>query len=173
MSKELMTPQNAMAAVFRADKHLRVFRPDPSRALEVIQSVQEDTDFASDDPQANCIVRCAVCAVTADCYRMLGDVTTAAEWYRRAAGHWKGGLGYSFFYTDMVVKHGLAGHYRTALECLRHEEEYWRSKPLLYRFYRGLTSLWWLCPSGWGQRLRERSLVPKLEALIQAEESAG
>ena len=173
MTNTLMTPQEAIAVAYRADRYLRGFRPNPRRALDVVQSVQEDAELAGADPQANRIVRGAICAVTGDCYRMLGEVTTAADWYRRAAGHWKGGLGYPFLYADMVVEHRLTGHYRIALDCLRHEEAYWRSKPLLYRVYHNLNSLWWLYPLCWKQRWRERSLGLRLEALIQGQEGAG
>jgi hypothetical protein len=173
MSNSLMRPQEATAVVCRADRHLRGFRPDPRRALEVLQSVQDDAEFSGADPQANRIIRCTICAVTGDCHRMLGDVAAAADWYRRAAGHWKGGLGYPFFYADMVMEHQLTEHYRIALECLRLEQAYWRSKPLLYRFCHHLSSLWWLYPSCWKQRLRERSLVPRLEALTQRQADAG
>jgi hypothetical protein len=162
-----------MAVVCRADRHLRRFRPDPRRALEIIQAVPDDAAFAGADPRADRLIRCTICAVTGDCYRMLGDVAAAADWYRRAAGHWKGGLGYPFFYAALVVEHRLTAHYRLALECLRHEQAYWRSKPFLARFYHSLRSWWWLSPSGWKQRWRERSLVPRLEALIQRQEDAG
>jgi hypothetical protein len=173
MTNSLLTPQEAIAVAYRADRHLRGFRPNPRRALEIIESVQEDAEFAAADSQANGIVRATICAVTGDCHRMLGEVATAADWYRHAAGHWKGGLGYPFFYADMVLEHQLAAHYRIALDCLRHEEAYWRSKPLLYRFYHHLSSLWWLYPSCWKQRLRGRSLGLRLEALIQGQEGAG
>jgi hypothetical protein len=135
--------------------------------------VQDDAEFPGADPRADRIIRCAICAVTGDCYRMLGDVAAAADWYRRAAGHWQGGLGYPFFYADMVAEHRLTAHYRIALDCLRDEQAYWRSKPLLYRWYHNLSSLWWLRPSCWKQRWRERSLVPRLEALIRRQEDAG
>jgi hypothetical protein len=103
-----MTPRAVIEVAHRADGYLRGFRPDPRRALEVIQSVPEDAEFAGADPQADRIARCALCAVTGDCYRLLGEVTTAADWYRRAAGHWQGGLGYPFFYADLVVQHRLS-----------------------------------------------------------------
>jgi hypothetical protein len=133
--------------------------------------VQDDAEFAGADPQANRIICCTICAVTGDCYRLLGDVAAAADWYRRAAGHWKGGLGYPFFYADMVVQHQLTEHYQLALDCLRREQAYWRAKPLLHRVYHDLGSLWWLYPSCWRQRLRESSLVPRLEALIQRQDT--
>ena len=173
MTNTLLTPREAIAVAHRADGYVRGFRPDPRRGLAVIQLVPEDAEFAGTDPQADRIARCALCAVTGDCYRMLGEVATAADWYRRAAGHWQGGLGYPFFYADMLAEHRLTEHYRMALDCLRHEQAYWRSKPLLYRCYHNLSSLWWLRPSCWKQRWRERSLVPRLEALIRRQEDAG
>jgi hypothetical protein len=173
MTNTLMTPQEAIAVAYRADRYLRGFRPNPRRALEVIQSVPADAEFAGADPKADRIARGALCAVTGDCYRMLGEAATAADWYRRAAGHWKGGLGYPFLYASLVVDHRLTEHYRTALDCLRHEEAYWRSKPLLYRFYHSLSTLWWLYPSCWKQWLRERSLGRRLEALLRGQEGAG
>jgi hypothetical protein len=173
VTNTVTTPREAIAVAHRADGYLRGFRPDPRRALEVIQSVPPDTEFASADPQAVRIARCALCAVTGDCYRLLGDVTTAADWYRRAAGHWQGGLAYPFFYADLVVRHQLSGHYQIALDCLRNEEAYWRSKSVLYRFWHSLRSMWWLHPSGWKQRWREKSLSRRLEALSQPQEGAG
>jgi hypothetical protein len=104
---------------------------------------------------------------------MLGEAATAADWYRRAAGHWKRGLGYPFFYADLVVQHRLTEHYRAALDCLRDEQAYWRSKSLLYRFFHSLATLWWLYPGGWKQRLRERSLDIRLEALVRGQEGIG
>jgi hypothetical protein len=173
MTHTLMSPQEAIAVAHRADGYLRGFRPDPRRALAVTQSVPEDAEFAGGDPQAGRIARACLCAVRGDCYRMLGAVTTAADWYRRAAGHWQGGLGYPFFYADLVVQHQLSGHYQIALDCLRNEEAYWRSKPPLYQFWHSLRSLWWLYPSGWKQRWRERSLSRRLGALNEGQEGAG
>ena len=167
MANAPMTPQEAIAVACRADRFLRGFRPDPRRALEVIQSVPEEAEFSGADSQADRIARAALCAVRADCHRMLGEFATAADWYRRAAGHWKGGLAYPFFYADLVVRHRLTEHYQLALDCLRHEQAYWQSGPLLYRFHHSLRSLWWLYPSGWKQRLRERSLGLRLEALLR------
>jgi hypothetical protein len=173
MTNTHLTTQEAIAVAHRADGYLRSFRPDPRRALAVMQSMPEDAEFAGADPEADRIARGALCAVTGDCYRLLGEVATAADWYRRAARHWQGGLGYPFFCAALVVKHWLAGHYQIALDCLRSEEAYWRSKPLLYRFSHSLRTLWWLYPLGWKQRWRERSLSRRLEALNQGQEAAG
>jgi hypothetical protein len=171
MTNTHLTTQEAIAVAHRADGYLRGFRPDPRRALQIVQSVPKE--FGGADLQAARIALGALCAVTGDCYRMLGDVATAADWYRRAAGHWQGGLGYPFLYADLVVQHQLAGHYQIALDCLRSEEAYWRSKPLLSRLSHSLRGLWWLYPSGWKQRWRERSLSRRLEALNQDREGAG
>jgi hypothetical protein len=100
----------------------------------------------------------------------LGEIQTAADWYRRASENWKAG-GYPPIYADMVVRHGLVDHYETALDCLKFNRADWAGRPLLVRLYYHLTSMWWIHPSMWQLRLRARKVLQRLEALVQ--ENAG
>jgi hypothetical protein len=115
------------------------------------------------------VVRSIVCATTADCYRELGDVQTAAEWYRRAGQSWKGG-GFPPIYADMVLQHGLEDDYEFALDCLRHSLAEWQAKPFLVRVFWHVASGWWLKPwdyrAAWRTFLRQRALVSELETRL-------
>lgn len=79
-----------------------------SRKIERVQPENRD--------RLGRVVRSLVSAVTADCYRELGDVRTAAEWYRRAVQSWKV-AGFAAIYADMVLQHGLEVANRSADQC--------------------------------------------------------
>jgi hypothetical protein len=106
----------------------------------------------------------------------MGDIGTAAEWYRRAGQSWKIG-GFPAIYADMVLRHRLADHYETALDCLQSNLADWQAKPLVVRIYWHVVSGWWLRPwlyrSIWQTSLRQSALVAELqEALTNARSTA-
>jgi hypothetical protein len=133
--------------------------------LAIIEPYSRFQEFDWTTPQQSRTIRSLVCALTADCYRALDEVQTAAAWYRRAGETRKGGVDPAL-YADMVLSHGLADHYKTALQQLRDKETEWGSKPLLVRLYYNVISLWWVFPSAWELRLRERTFRPRLEELV-------
>jgi hypothetical protein len=66
----------------------------------------------------------------------------------------------------MVIEHRLEDDYENALDWLKESQADWRDKPLLYRLYCHFMSRWWLRPSMWRFMLRQRKLIPELEALL-------
>jgi hypothetical protein len=166
------TPKQALDAAMDASRYLQGLRMDPRRALRIIEPYAACGLLVGATPAQSLRVRSIIHAVIADCYRELGEVTAAAEWYRSASQNWKVG-GFPGFYADMVITHRLADHYETALECLKVSQESWRARPLLMRLYYHVTSCWWLYPSMWRILTRERGFVPRLEALIRDRAASG
>src|SRR5262245_27691680 len=166
------TPKQAIDAAIDASRYLHGVRKDPGRALRIIERYAACEFVAGAGAEQALRVRSIICAVIADCYRELGDVKVAAEWYRSASQSWRVG-GFPAFYADMVITHELADHYETALECLKVNDESWRSRPLLVRWYYNIACCWWLYPAMWRLRLRERSFIPRLETLIKDRVTSG
>jgi hypothetical protein len=172
MSWNPVSGREALEKAYEAASHLRGWRQDPRRGLAIILPYGDCVDFIDAPPLASRIVRSLVCAVIADCYREMGEVVTAAEWYRRASESRKRG-GYPSLYADMVISHKLADHYENALDCLKESKANWKAKPLLVRFYWHVVSMWWIYPSAWKFRFREGNLIPQLESLVRAGKEGG
>ena len=167
---------DAMWAVLRCGRRLSGLRPDPEGALEIIRPYADCEAYAAGErfgpknvDRRLRIVRSLVCANVADCHRELGDVRTAAEWYRRAGQSLKEG-GCPALYADMALRHELDDHYEVALDYLRHSLAVWQAKPLLVRLFWHVVSGWWLHPwdyrSLWRTIFRQRALVAELEARV-------
>lgn len=165
-----VTVREALDAAVAAGRYLEWPSPDPARALATISPYAECEEFADAQPGQTPRVRTIVCAVVGDCHQSLGKVEAAAGWYLRARRYTQAGGGPPFFapfYAQMVVDHRLASHYLTALECLHDHYAVWRGQPLLTRLYWHVVSLWWVRPFQWRMWLRERRLLPQLEALAR------
>ncbi len=160
-----ITLQEALRAAVEASQFLIGVSHDPSRALAIIEPYAEFEGLTGGSAEQVRCSRSIVCSVVADCHKALGDYRTSANWYRRASGYLKRG-GFPSEYAELVVNHELADHYENALECMRVNRDWWRSQPLLVRLHGHLVSRWWLYPSGWKMRFRERSLISELESLI-------
>jgi hypothetical protein len=180
MPDALVKAEDALLAAIRSGRRLLRLRPDPQGALEIIRPYADCQEYAvgervkpEDRDKLVRVIRSMVCAATADCYRKLGDVRTAATWYRRAGENWKVG-GFPPLYADMVLRHGLEDHYEAALDCLRHSLADWRAKPFLVRVYWHVASRWWLRPwayrLAWRTILRQRTLLAQLEARVDGRE---
>jgi hypothetical protein len=180
MPDEPVKAEDALQAAIRSSSHLSGLWPDPQKALEIIRPYADCGEYSAGErvqpknrDRLLRAVRSMVCAVTADCYRELGDVRTAAEWYRRAGQSWKVG-GFPALYADMVLRHDLDDHYEVALDYLRHNLADWQSKPFLVRLYWHVASGWWLRPwnyrAAWRTFLRQRTLVAQLETRVAVRE---
>jgi tetratricopeptide (TPR) repeat protein len=176
MPDESVKVEDALKAATRASSYLSGIWPAPQKALEIIRQYADSEEYSAgervqpeDRHKLLRVVRSLVCAVTADCYRELGDFRTAAEWYRRAGESWKVG-GFSAIYADMALQHRLDDHYEAALEYLRHTFADWQSKPFVVRLYWHVVSGWWLRPwdyrAVWRTILRQGTLVAQLEARV-------
>ncbi len=169
--------EDALLAALRANDHLSGLWQRPRRALEIIRPYADCEEYATGEqvkPEERekllRVIRSIVCAVTADCYREMGEVRTAADWYRRAGESWKVG-GFPAIYADMALRHGLDDHYEPALDYLRHSHADWKAKPLLDRVYWHVVSGWWLKPwdyrAAWRTILRQSTLLVRLEARVR------
>jgi hypothetical protein len=170
MSMPGVTKREAYLAVKAAARYLEWPRKDPARALALLAPYAECEEFTDATPREQQMMRSIVCAVFGDCFRAMGEVKTAADWYLRGWGNSQAAGSPPFFascYALMVVDERLADHYAPALDALRASEASWRSKPLLVRLLCHAASMWWLRPAHWRLRLRERGLVRELEGLIQ------
>jgi hypothetical protein len=181
MADEPLRAEDAVLAAMRSSRHLSGLWTDPRKALEIIRPYADCEEYSVPDHAPNPDgglrkARSIVCAITADCYRELGDVGTAAAWYRRAGQSWKVG-GFPGIYADMVLQHGLDDHYGAALDYLRHNLTDWQSKSLLARLYWHVVSGWWLRPWDyrgiWRTFFRQRHLVAQLEARVAGREEQG
>jgi hypothetical protein len=164
-----ITGHEAVQAALRANRRLNGFfglGRDPSRALAIMEPYRNCDQYTWVTPAQNQRIRCIVCAITADCYRELREIETAAVWYRRAGECLKGGI-FPAIYADMVLAHGLAEHYATALEQLQDQQASWRSRPWLLRLYYEVVSFWWLHPAVWKLRLRQHTLQTRLKELVE------
>ena len=166
MPSEPVTPKQALDAACQASNYLQGLNHNPSRALAIIEQFAQCKQFSGASDERTGRVRSIVCAVVADCYREMGNVEIAAEWYRSAARYWKVG-GFAEYYANMVIIHELADHYETALDCLKATRADWHARPFLVRLYFNVRALWWLYPSEWSQRLRHHTFIRRLEALIR------
>jgi hypothetical protein len=163
---QTVTPKQALDASIQASKYLQGVNHNPSQALSIIEPFAECDQFIGASAEQTLRVRSIVCAVVADCYREMGSVEIAADWYRTASRHWKVG-GFPEYYANMVITHGLADHYETALDCMKTTRADWHARPFWVRFYFNVRALWWLYPAEWSQRLRHRTFIRRLEALVR------
>jgi hypothetical protein len=160
---QLKTPQQVGETIVTVSKYLG---KEPHRALAMLEPFCSITEFAGATPEQNLKLRSMIYGTAGDCYRALGDMATAADWYRRASEQWKEG-GYPSLYAEMVIANRLVDHYQNALDCLKHDRARWKARPLSTRVYYNVVSKWWLHWAGWKWRMRQRGLVPKLEALLR------
>ncbi len=183
MRDDPVEAEDALRAAFRSGRKLSGLWPAPQKALEIIRPYADCERYVAgervkpeDRDKLLRVVRSIVCAVTADCYREMGDVRTAAEWYRRAGESWEAG-GFPPFYADMVLRHRLDDHYEAALGFLRHNLANWKAKPFLVRVFCHVVSGWWLKPwnyrSAWRTFLRQRTLVAQLETRVSERKGTG
>jgi hypothetical protein len=163
---QTVTPKQALDAVIQASNYLQGLSHNPSQALAIIEPYTRYEHFDGASAEQTLRVRSIVCAVVADCYREMGSVEIAADWYRTASRHWKVG-GFPEHYANMVLTHELVDHYETALDCLKATRADWHARPFLVRLYFNVRALWWLYPSECSQRLRHRTFIRRLEALIR------
>ena len=174
MSVAQVTVLEALDAAVSAGRQLEWPRANPSRGLALIAPFAECEQFIDAQPSQSLGVRCIICAVHGDCHLALGQIGEAAGWYLRGCGYSKAGGCSPFFapfYARMVVDHQLTGHYHTAIEALHAHYAAWRSNPFLTRLYWNIFTLWWLRPSQWRMKLRERRLLVQLSTLVEESES--
>lgn len=169
LAKPSVTRQEVGDAVREASRYLQGMRQDPARALTVLEPYRECEEFSECTPDEARKLRSIVCVVIADCYRELGQVRTAAEWYRRGGRSFKGG-GLAFLYADMVIQHQLQEFYDDALDWLEKSQAIWQATPLITRVFYHVITCWWLYPSQWRMRFRERQLIREMRALVSARE---
>jgi hypothetical protein len=170
MPPKPVTVREVINAIRAATPYLEWARWDPARALDIMLPYADCEEFTDAQPDMYLHVRNLVCAAVGDCYRELGQVNEAVEWYYRARICWKEGGASPFWapvYALVVVDHRLADHYDKALECLRALKSYWLKQPLLSRLYWNIVSGWWFRPHHWRMRRRKAKLIPQLEALIK------
>ena len=180
MPEERVDAEEALRAACRAGRRLSGLQQDPDGALEILEPYSACPEYSCGEwvgpEQRDLLLRVAramVCAVTGDCHRGLGDVRTAAEWYRRA-GQCHKACGFAAIYADMVLQHWLDDHYEVALDYLRQSLADWQSRPLLVRFYWHVVSGWWRQPwnyrESWRTVFRQRALLAQLEARVAERE---
>jgi hypothetical protein len=129
------------------ERFLRARQPDYRKALQLLEPFRECHGFHDATADASALVMSLLCATFGDCYRELGEVVSAANWYRRAGGY-REGTGFAEYYADMVVKHQLRDHFQVALSSLRASAEQKQTTPALRRAYYNVVSIW-KCWSAW------------------------
>jgi hypothetical protein len=170
MSDTGLEPPQAtgFSAAFRTLKEcawlLRAKQPDYHKVLELLEPFRECNEFTDVEPDASAVAMSLLCATFGDCYRELGEVATAANWYRRA-GSYREATGFAEYYADMVVKHQLRDHYQPAFCSLRASREKNQKTSLLARAYYNAVSMWKCWPS-WRMSRQSNRLVRKLSDLL-------
>jgi hypothetical protein len=156
------------SAAFRALKQcetlLRAKLPNYHKVLELLEPFRHCNGFPDVTSDESNVVMSLLCATFGDCYRELGDVETAAKWYRQA-GTYSEGTGFAEIYGAMVVAHGLRDHYQPALCSLRASKERDRKTSLLSWAYYNLVSMWKCWPS-WRMSRQTNRLIETLTELL-------
>jgi tetratricopeptide (TPR) repeat protein len=134
-------------AFIEADRLLHM-RPVSVTEVEAILKPYHDcTGILDNDGETADSARSMIFALTADAYRAVGDMESAAEWYRQASNISPGG--HYQIYAHLVVKHGLSGHYADALAAVELGRQRWEQRPIGERV-RLKINAWrmWLDPEG-------------------------
>ena len=167
-----------MQAITKAARLLNFFWcRSPQKALETILPYALRDDYVAREPFPLKIrhkiprrLKGIVQAVTADCYRELGDFETAAMWYY-GAGELKKFRGFAPIYADMALEHYLCDHYRFAHRNLqayiRHGQNTSLCQKLFWFTYSGMIFGEFLRPSEY--RLMFRCLFRKQKMLAELE----
>lgn len=178
--------KDAWQAITKAASLLNFFWcRSPQKALETILPFALRDDYVAREPYPLKIrhriprrLKGVVRAVTADCYRALGDFEAAALWYY-GAGELKKFRGFAPIYADMALQHYLSDHYRSAhwnlRADIRHDRNTSRCVRYLHVFWAGIMFGEFLRPSEYQLMFRcmfrKQQLLTELEARL-AETSA-
>lgn len=156
------------SAVVRALKEcerlMRARRTDCREVLAILEPFRESSGFPDASPDRSAVAMSLVCATFGDCYRELGEIATAANWYRRAGNH-REATGFAECYADMVVKNKLRDHYQSALCSLRASMEHNRTSSFLTSAYYSLVSMLKCWPS-WRMGRQTNRLIQELSDLL-------
>jgi len=132
MSHEL--GRNIFEATIKAAKEISRFRPKPERGLKYLEPYLNIDAIDGLEKLRSERILGLYSATVADCYREKGEVSSAAQWYRRASTFGMN-FGFANLYAEMVIKHKLLERYEHALMCVEQGHKDWKAKPLYKKIY--------------------------------------
>jgi tetratricopeptide (TPR) repeat protein len=121
---ESMYADDAMRAMFAANKRLCKLFPKPLEVLESLWPYSECPIIHFRHPInserveiVTAQIRSLLYGMVGDCYRLDKQYEAAANCYQHASSYYMGG-GYPAYYARMVLKKSMRAHYQKAYECI-------------------------------------------------------
>jgi len=134
MSHEL--GRNIFEATVKASREISRFRPKPERGLKYLEPYLNIDAIDELEKMRSERILGLYSATVADCYREKGDVSSAAQWYRRAST-FRMSCGFTNLYAEMVIKHKLSDYYEHALMCVEQGHKEWKENLYIKEFFIG------------------------------------